>query len=177
MRLKALSVHHAWSPTGYDLGPDARPLPANEAIVASSVGTKTVRQVPPSRAGPRHPKDAVEDTAVVHPCYATPLVRQHRLDGSPFVGQFIAHDSKLPSLGARSEPTSTRLVPVAPSFRFRGEANMNWQARLAGSVENDPWRSSAGEGKPSANHSIIRTVERSRCRTFRRHIKPGTRGY
>src|SRR5690348_3471236 len=42
-----------------------------------------------------------EDTAVVHRCYATGLVRQHRLDGSPFVvGKFMARDSQLPSLGA-----------------------------------------------------------------------------
>jgi hypothetical protein len=28
----------------------------------------------------------------------------------------------------------------APQVRFQSEANMNWQARLAGSVENDPER-------------------------------------
>jgi hypothetical protein len=33
--------------------------------------------------------------------YATRLVWQHRFDGNPFVvGKLIAHDSKLPSLGA-----------------------------------------------------------------------------
>src|SRR5262245_9651237 len=48
-------------------------------------------------ARPQHPKDAIENAAVVHPCYATRLVRQHRLDGSPLVvGKFIAHDSKPP---------------------------------------------------------------------------------
>src|SRR5262249_39941843 len=73
----------------------------NEAIVAGGVGTKTVRQVPPRRPGSQHPKDAVENTAVVHPDYATRRVREHGLDGGPFVvGKFIAHDSKLPSLRA-----------------------------------------------------------------------------
>src|SRR6266566_4310222 len=45
--------------------------PARRQRTKRSVGTKTVRQVPPRRAGPQHPKDAVEDTAVVHP-RATP---------------------------------------------------------------------------------------------------------
>ncbi len=41
------------------------------------------------------PKNAIEDAPVVHSCHATGLVRQHRLNGSPFmVGKFIAHDSK-----------------------------------------------------------------------------------
>ena len=38
----------------------------------------------------------IEDTPVVDPWHAARLVRQHRLDGSPFVvGEFIAHNSKL----------------------------------------------------------------------------------
>jgi hypothetical protein len=57
--------------------------------------------VNPIDPGLQHPKDAVENTAVVHPCYGRRLVRQHGLDGGPFVvGKCIAHDSKLPSLGA-----------------------------------------------------------------------------
>jgi hypothetical protein len=33
---------------------------------------------------------------------------------------------------------SSEIIPFASKVRFRGEANMNWQARLVGSVENDP---------------------------------------
>ena len=52
------------------------------------------------------------------PVLPTRLVRQHRLDGSPFaVGKFIAHDSKLPSLGAVVPPASICLSHVAPSLR------------------------------------------------------------
>jgi aerobic carbon-monoxide dehydrogenase large subunit len=56
------------------------------------------------------------DASVVHPCYAARFVRQHRLNGSPFVvSKFIAHDSKFPSLGAGITglwPTSTRFLPA-----------------------------------------------------------------
>ena len=42
------------------------------------------------------PKDAVQDTAVVHTRDTARLVRQHRLDGRPLVvGEFVAHDSRL----------------------------------------------------------------------------------
>ncbi len=60
-----------------DFNPDAGPSPANEAIVAGRVWTIFVREVSPRRPGPQYPKDAVEDTAVVHPWNATRLVRQH----------------------------------------------------------------------------------------------------
>src|SRR4029077_7258136 len=59
--------------------------------------------IEPVELGPQHPKDAVEDTAVVHPWYAARLVGQHRPDGGPFmVGECIAHDSKLPVLKLES---------------------------------------------------------------------------
>jgi hypothetical protein len=127
----------------YNPAPEARPPPANEAIVAGGVGTKTVRQVPPRRPGLQHPKDAVENTAVVHPCNATRLVGQHRLDGSPFVvGKFIAHHSRLPSLNHTraaylNAPSTCR---TQPQVRFRGEPDMNRHERLVGLVENDPKR-------------------------------------
>ena len=94
----------------HDVSPNARPPPANEAIVAGSVGTKTVGQVAPGCTGPQNPKDAIEDAAVVHPCYAARLVRQHRLDGSPFVvGKFIAHDFEAPQLGTLNYERAARL--------------------------------------------------------------------
>src|SRR5262249_13571224 len=85
----------------HNLAPDARPPPADEAIVAGGVRTEVVWQIAPRCPRSQDPEDAIEDTTVIHPRHATRLVRQHRLDGSPFVvGKFIAHDSKLPSLGA-----------------------------------------------------------------------------
>src|SRR5262245_29814883 len=75
-------------------GPHARSSPTNEAIVTSCVRTEVVRQVTPWRPGSQDPEDAIEDPTVIHPWHAARLVRQHRLDGSPFlVGEFVAHDS------------------------------------------------------------------------------------
>src|SRR5262245_64060317 len=79
------------------LAPDPRPPPANETIVAGGVRTEVVWQIAPRCPRSQDPEDAIEDTTVIHPRHAAGLVRQHRLDGSPFVvGKFIAHDSKLP---------------------------------------------------------------------------------
>src|ERR1700722_17393681 len=75
------------------------PPPAHETAIAGRVRAKMIRQIAPRRPGSQDPEDAVEDTSVVHPRNATRLVRQHGLDGSPFiVGEFVAHDST-PSLG------------------------------------------------------------------------------
>jgi hypothetical protein len=42
------------------------------------------------------PKDAIQDTAVVHPWDTARLVRQHRPDGRPLIMRdFVAHDSRL----------------------------------------------------------------------------------
>src|SRR5260370_37562458 len=85
----------------HNLAPDARPPPANEAIVAGGVWTEGLRQVAPRRPGPQHPKDAVEDTPRIHTRDTAWLVRQHRLDGNPFlVRSCLARDSKLPTFGA-----------------------------------------------------------------------------
>jgi hypothetical protein len=67
----------------HNLAPDARPPLPDEATVAGGVRTKNVRQVPPQRRGPQLPKDAVQDTAGVHPWYAA------RLFGS--IGLMAAH--------------------------------------------------------------------------------------
>jgi hypothetical protein len=76
----------------HDPAPDARPTPANEAIVTSRLGAKLLRQVAPRCARSQDPKDAVQDTAVVYTRDTPWRIRQHRLDGSPLtVGEFIAH--------------------------------------------------------------------------------------
>jgi hypothetical protein len=77
----------------YDAAPDTRPAPADEAVVARGVWTKRFRQIAPRCSGSQDPEDAIEDTTVVYPRNATRLVRQHGLDGNPFIiSEFVAHD-------------------------------------------------------------------------------------
>ena len=84
----------------YDAAPDTRPPPADEAVVARGVRTKRLGQITPGCSGAQDPENPVEDAAVVHPRNATRLVRQHRLDGDPFIiGEFVAHDSS-PQFGS-----------------------------------------------------------------------------
>src|SRR5262249_19843685 len=65
--------------------PDASPSPANEAIVAGRIWSETVWQIAPRCAGSQNPKDAVQNTSVVHTRHAARLIRQHRPDASPFL--------------------------------------------------------------------------------------------
>src|SRR5262249_14263537 len=65
----------------HDPGPDASPAPTDEAIVTSSIGTESLRQITPRCAGSQDPKDTIQHTAVVHTWDTAWLVRQHRLDG------------------------------------------------------------------------------------------------
>src|SRR5262245_35287773 len=84
----------------HDPSPNARPSPANEAVVASSVWPESIGQITPRCSGSQHPKDAIQYTAVIRASHAARLVRQHWPDDSPLiVGEFIAHDSGS-SLGA-----------------------------------------------------------------------------
>ncbi|GGI33945.1 hypothetical protein GCM10010987_76920 [Bradyrhizobium guangdongense] len=83
-----------------DAAPDASPLPADETVTAGRVRAKMIRQIAPRCPGSQDPEDAMEDTTVVHPRNATRLVRQHGLDGNPFmIGEFVAHDSN-PQFGS-----------------------------------------------------------------------------
>ena len=71
------------------------------------------------------------------------LTTLHRSVTLFVVGKFIAHDSEgCPVWELESQacgPASTRLLACRgqPQVRFQGEADMNRQARPAGSVEND----------------------------------------
>jgi hypothetical protein len=58
----------------YDAAPDTSPPPAGEAVVASGVWAKCLRQITPGCPGSQDPKDAIEDTAVIHPRHATRFV-------------------------------------------------------------------------------------------------------
>ena len=80
----------------HDPIPDTGPSPANEAIVASCVGSVGLRQIAPWRTWSQDPKDAIEDAPVVHPWHAAWLVGEHRLDDTPLIViEFISHDSRL----------------------------------------------------------------------------------
>ena len=82
----------------HDPVPDTCPPPANEAIVASGVRAKALRQIAPRRTRSQDPEYAVEDTTVIDAGNAAWLVREHRPDEAPFiVAEFIPHDSKLRS--------------------------------------------------------------------------------
>jgi len=50
----------------HKLGPHARPLPANEAIVAGGARAEVVRQIALWRARSQDPEDAIEDATVIH---------------------------------------------------------------------------------------------------------------
>src|SRR6185437_10016696 len=110
-----------------DAAPDTSPPPADETVIAGRVRAKMIRHITPRCPGSQDPEDAVEDTSVVYPRNTTGLVRQHRLDGKPFiVGEFVAHDST-PSLGVLNHggrPKRNASGPT-PVRRFRGKANVN----------------------------------------------------
>src|SRR6185437_869607 len=110
-----------------DAAPNASPPPANEAVVAAGVRTKHVGQSTPRGSGAQDPKDAIEDTTVVHPRNATRLVRQHGLDGNPFmIGEFIAHDSS-PQFGSlnHSDLVRRNASRQAPVGRLPAEADIS----------------------------------------------------
>jgi hypothetical protein len=82
------------SECAHNLGPNASSSPVSETIVAGRVRAEVVRQVAPWRPRSQDAEDSVEDTTIIHSWRAARLVRQHRIDGSPFlVGEFVTHDS------------------------------------------------------------------------------------
>src|SRR5215510_15318117 len=84
----------------HDTAPDTSPPPTDEAVVACGAGTKHLGQITPRCSRAQDPEDAIEDTTVVNPRNATRLVRQHGLDGNPFIiGEFVAHRSS-PQFGS-----------------------------------------------------------------------------
>jgi len=65
-----------------------------------------IRQIAPRCPGSQDPEDAVEDTSVVYPRNATRLIRQHGLDGNPFVKRTLTNRQ---SPAETSEMTRIRL--------------------------------------------------------------------
>src|SRR5882724_5024634 len=110
-----------------DAAPNASPPPTNEAVVAGGVRTKHVGQITPRCSRAQDPEDAIEDTTVVHPRNATRLVRQHGLDGNPFmIGEFVAHDSS-PQFGSlnHSDLVRRNASRQSPVGRLRAEADIS----------------------------------------------------
>jgi hypothetical protein len=53
------------------------------------------------------PKNAVQDTPIIHTWHAARLIWQHRRDGGPlFIGEFVAHDSGLQIGGLNHDPAA-----------------------------------------------------------------------
>ncbi len=121
----------------YDAAPDTSPPPPNEAVVACGVQTKRLGQVTPRRSGAQDPKDAIEDTTVVHPRNATRLVRQHRLDSNPFIiGEFVAHDLS-PRFGSLNHGDLAGRNALGPAPAY-GQKRTSPVDSPAESVENEP---------------------------------------
>ena len=129
----------------YDAAPDTSPPSTDEAVVARGVWTKRLGQITPGCSGSQDPEDAIEDTTVVYPRNATRLVRQHRLDGNPFIiSEFVAHDSS-PQFGSLNHRgPAKRNAPGQAPVRLWGEADINQPATPAETVENDPEQTFAG---------------------------------
>jgi hypothetical protein len=103
----------------YDAAPDTSLPPADEVVVACGVRTKRFGQITPGCSGAQDSENAIEDTPVVRR-NATRLVRQHRLDGSPFIiGEFVAHDSS-PQFGSLNHRRSANRSALRGQLGFGG---------------------------------------------------------
>jgi hypothetical protein len=128
----------------YDAAPDTSPPPANEPFVASGVRTKRPGQITPGCSGSQDPENSIEDTSVVYPGNAPRFVRQHRLDGNPFIiRKFVAHDlsPRFGSLNHGSLAESNALGPVLVRRLWTG-VDINQPITPVETVEDDPNRKS-----------------------------------
>ena len=98
--------------------PDASLAPAVEAIVGGGVRAVPLRQIAPRCTGAQHPKDAIEDPAIVARLATSTVLGKNGFDDTPLeVGQVVAHDpssdaSQLESLFA---PIRQRKLSTGPS--------------------------------------------------------------
>jgi hypothetical protein len=150
-----------------DATPDTSPPPTGEAVVARGVWTKHLGKITPRRAGAQDLEDAIEDTTVVHPRNATRFVRQHGLDGNPFIiGEFVAHDSR-DAFDACATRTQRFSPASAGSLRGAGPA---CPARRAPAVRGGPGRGRSAGRAPSRPSARPRTSRPTvRIRTARLH--------
>lgn len=121
-------------------GPDARPSPADKAIVAGGVKTKFTgrsRHGAPERRTQKMPLSTRRSFT-----RGTPrgLFGRNGLMAAPFIiREFVAHDSRLRlgmlnhAPGDANNPKPIAAVANAMFyFRFRGYTDMNWQAGRPG---------------------------------------------
>ena len=118
--------------------PRHQPAGSGRNGYSKSCKAKMIRQIAPRSPGSQDPEDAVEDTSVVYPRNATRLIRQHGLDGKPFiVGEFVAHDSSTKYgssiMGVRANATSW----LAMVGRFQVKADISHTTTPAEIFEND----------------------------------------
>lgn len=144
----------------YDAAPDTSPPPTDEAVVACGVRTKHLGQITPRCSRSQDPEDAIKDTTVVNSRNTTRFVRQHGLNGNPFIiGEFVTHDSS-PQFGSlnhrdlarRNAFEQGRLDPYAV------EANVSQPTISAEAVENDPFRPFIERSGRSSCYSIATPV-------------------
>ena len=132
--------------------------PANEAVVASSVRAKRFRQIAPGGPGSQDPENTVKDTTVIHPRNATRLVRQHWLDGTPFmIGEFLAHDSRPPVWEFESQ-ASGHAQCFGPASALSGSGERQPVAPLAESIKMTH-RGSFLRIRFRRHHSLLGCVE------------------
>lgn len=83
-----------------------------------------IRRIAPRCARSQDPEHAIKDATVVHPRNATRLVRQHGLDGNPFMfGEFVAYDSS-PSNLNQGDLVRRNASRQAPISRLLSEADI-----------------------------------------------------
>src|SRR5215471_4423671 len=125
----------------HDAAPDTSPPPADETVIAGRVRAKMIRQIAPGCPRSQDPENTVKDTSVVYPRNATRLVRQHGLDGDPFIiSEFVAHDSS-PQFGSLNHRglANGNASGSAPVRRLRAEADINLPTIPDQTVENAPF--------------------------------------
>src|SRR5271154_409161 len=97
---------------GHDAVPNPRLAPAHEAVVAGRVGAEILRQGPPWRARPQHPKDAIQHSPVINPRHAARLIRQQRRDHSPLeIAQLVSLHDPTPTVGKLESHLDSRGNP------------------------------------------------------------------
>ena len=123
----------------HDLVPDASPPPADQAVVASRIGSVDFREIAPRRARTQDPEDAIEDTPVVDAGNATRFVREHRFDDAPFaVTEFVAHELKLP-FGALNHALDQEINGQTARLLLEGQPTYGRHREIDAFDPKQPW--------------------------------------
>src|SRR3954463_1171021 len=101
-----MEVSIIWTAASWATASASMMRPRHQPVASGRNGCSrscTGQNDPANRAkvpGSQDPEDAVEHRSVVYPRNATRLIRQHGLDGNPFMtSKFVAHDSS-PQFGS-----------------------------------------------------------------------------